>query len=62
MIREIAVWDENPEDPTSREELATYWTRLAKFEASLSHRFYPARHRRKSIEETAEAQFIRFRR
>ena len=47
MIREIAVWDENPEDTYSREELGTNSGRgCAKFKAGLPHRFHIERHRR----------------
>ncbi len=47
MAREIAVWDENPEETYSREELAEHiGPGNPKFKASLSHRFHPSRHRR----------------
>ena len=47
VVREIAVWDENPEEQYSREELGAYSGRgNSEFKASLPNRFYSERHRR----------------
>ena len=54
VVREIAVWDQNPEDVYSREELATTRSGRTKFKSSLSHRFHLERHRRAVDRRDAE--------